>query len=281
MPGGLQLIKALGEPVRIRLYLLLKQSSLTVSELAEILHLSQSNTSHHLKALRELELLTAEKTGQHTYYALDRKVVAKPKIANVLRLLEEAATEITEAPSDNARLRRVLAARSDNAFARWRREQPDLPYTDVFAHLSCGRRGTVLDLGCGEGDFFKPLALSFEQVYAVDIDFDHTRKAKERSNARTLLCCADAQQLPFDANTFDAVVLRMVLSQIPEPNRALAEALRVLRPGGFMSLIDADVDSNHTLRNAVLAFIATATELQIDTEQVLPRLFMLRVRKSP
>ncbi|HMV35821.1 MAG TPA: metalloregulator ArsR/SmtB family transcription factor, partial [Turneriella sp.] len=67
MPGALQLLKALSEPVRIRLYLLLRQSSLTVSELSEILALSQSNTSHHVKALRELDLLTAEKTGQHTY----------------------------------------------------------------------------------------------------------------------------------------------------------------------------------------------------------------------
>ncbi|HNL55609.1 MAG TPA: metalloregulator ArsR/SmtB family transcription factor, partial [Turneriella sp.] len=76
MPGALQLLKALSEPVRIRLYLLLRQSSLTVSELSEILALSQSNTSHHVKALRELDLLTAEKTGQHTYYALNRSTLA-------------------------------------------------------------------------------------------------------------------------------------------------------------------------------------------------------------
>lgn len=277
--GALQLIKALSEPVRIRLYLLLKQSSLTVSELAEILHLSQSNTSHHLKALRELDLLTAEKTGQHTYYALNRKTVTKSRVASVLRTLEEASTEIAETPSDNARLRKVLAARSDDAFARWRREQPDLPYTDVFAHLACGRRGAVLDLGCGEGDFFEPLTLSFERVYAVDIDWEHTRRAKKRGGAHTQLCCADAQQLPFGSHTFDAVVLRMALSQMPEPERALGEAVRVLKSGGFISIIDVDADSNRTLRNAVISFTSITPEVQLDTEHVLPGLFMLRVQK--
>ena len=76
MIQALPLFKALVEPVRIRIYLLLKKSPLTVSELSEILDLSQSNTSHHIKALRDLGLLSAEKTGQHTYYGLDARELA-------------------------------------------------------------------------------------------------------------------------------------------------------------------------------------------------------------
>jgi DNA-binding transcriptional ArsR family regulator len=279
MAGALQLLKALSEPVRIRLYLLLRQSSLTVSELSEILVLSQSNTSHHVKALRELDLLTAEKTGQHTYYALNRSTLADPRIAAVLKTLEDAAAEISELPADNARLRNMLAARSEGTFARWRMEQPDLPYSDIFAHLACGRRGRVIDIGCGEGDFFEPLGLSYDQVVAVDLDFGHTRRARSRSAAHVAVCCADAQQLPFAAAAFDAVVLRMALSQIGDHRVALCEASRVLKPGGFISVIDSDADSNRTLRNSVISYFSETSHLQLDTERILPGLFMLRAQR--
>ncbi len=279
MPGALQLLKALSEPVRIRLYLLLRQSSLTVSELSDILALSQSNTSHHVKALRELNLLTAEKTGQHTYYALNHSALADTRIAAVLKTLEEAAAEISELPADYARLRNTLAARRADTFARWRMEQPDLPYSDIFAHLACGRRGKVLDIGCGEGDFFDALFLSFEQVFAVDVDFGHTRKARSRSAAPAAVFCADAQALPFTSVVFDAVVLRMALSQMPDHKAALAEAARVIKPGGFISIIDGDTDSNRMLRSSVVTFFQETPQLTIDVERTLPRLFMLRVQR--
>src|SRR5687768_5062999 len=109
MANALGLLKALVEPVRIRLYLLLKKSPLTVSELSEILGLSQSNTSHHVKALRDLDLLTAEKTGQHTYYALNHESIRDGRIAALLKNLEDLNEEIPETKNDAARLRTVLA----------------------------------------------------------------------------------------------------------------------------------------------------------------------------
>lgn len=279
MAGALQLLKALSEPVRIRLYLLLRQSSLTVSELSEILVLSQSNISHHVKALRELDLLTAEKTGQHTYYTLNHSTLTEPRIAAILKTLEDAAAEVSELPADNARLRSVLAARSADTFARWRLAQPDLPYSDIFAHLSCGRRGRVIDIGCGEGDFFEQLTLSYDQVVAIDIDFEHTRRARGRSAAPVAVCCADAQQLPFAATSFDAVIFRMALSQISDHRAALSEAARVLKPGGFISVIDTDANSNRTLRNSVISYFTETSHLQLDTERALPGLFMLRAQR--
>ena len=117
MAGALNLLKALVEPVRIRLYLLLKQSTLTVSELSEILEISQSNTSHHVKALRDLGLLSAEKTGQHTYYALNPQRMQEKPVVAILRNLEEIGAEIPELRSDAAKLRTVLAARSSDTLS--------------------------------------------------------------------------------------------------------------------------------------------------------------------
>lgn len=280
MAGVLPLIKALGEPVRIRLYLLLKKTPLTVSELSHVLDLSQSNTSHHVKALRELELLTAEKTGQHTYYALNQPVCGEPNIAAALALLEQASDEISEIRSDAVRLRTILAERSADMFTRWRMEQPDLPYSDVFAHLAGGRRGVVADVGCGEGDFFENLALSFARVVAFDIDAAHVQRAAGRRGSNEIYVLqADAEALPVANESFDAVILRMALSQIPQPKIALGEALRVLKTGGFLSVIDSETPQGKGIRRILQETITQRTDIRVDVERQLPRLFMLRLQK--
>lgn len=281
MPGALHLLKALSEPVRIRFYLLLRKTSLTVSELSEILGISQSNTSHHVKALRELDLLTAEKIGQHTYYALDSATLRVPRIAAVLKMLEDAADEIPEIRNDAAKLRTVLAMRNGDNFSRWRMEQPDLPYSDIFAHLACGRRGRVVDIGCGEGDFFEALRLSFSEVVAVDIDQAHTRRALARAQnlSNIHIVCTDAQYLPLSPASADAVILRMALSQIPDWATALHEALRICKPGGFISVIDSDLQTNHDFRTAVTELLHREKTVRLDSERMLPGLFMLRAEK--
>lgn len=306
MAGALNLLKALVEPVRIRLYLLMKQSALTVSELSEILEISQSNTSHHVKALRDLGLLSAEKTGQHTYYALNSERIQEKSVVAILHNLEEIGSEIPELHSDAAKLRTVLAARSGDTFAQWRMEQPDLPYTDIFAHLACGRRGVVADIGCGEGDFFESLSLSFDRVVALDLELKHVRRARTRASQQIFVTAANAQQLPFVDGVFDAVVLRMALSQMPAPLIALDEALRVLKKGGYISLIDqaargrgsatakpvlsavegdgalvADLakPGGDTFRATLLNHLSARRDIFIDTERSLPRLFMLRAQK--
>lgn len=281
MAQALPLLKALVEPVRIRLYLLLKNSSLTVSELSEILELSQSNTSHHVKALRDLGLLTAEKIGQHTYYGLNPETTGEPRVATLLKNLSDLGDELSETRSDATRLKGVLANRSEETFQLWRMEQPDLPYSDIFAHVSAGRRGRVVDVGCGEGDFFEALTLSFEDVIGLDINAAHMPRAAMRAKAlrNVRVIMADAQSLPLETNTVDTVVFRMALSQIPRADAAIAEAGRVLRKSGFISIIDGEKKSAENFRNTVLSHLGTMKAFEIDFERSLPRLFMLRARK--
>lgn len=94
--------------------------------------------------------------------------------------------------------------------------------------------GRVLELGCGTGLNFRYYR---EQVDLVAIEPDpHMRKrahqkAAERSGPLELLD-ASAEELPFEDRSFDTVVATFVLCTIPRADRALAESLRVLRPGG-------------------------------------------------
>lgn len=281
MVQALPLLKALVEPVRIRLYLLLRSSSLTVSELSEILELSQSNTSHHVKALRDLGLLTAEKIGQHTYYGLNPEATRDPRVAALLKNLADVGDELAETRNDATRLKSVLAHRSEDTFQLWRMEQPDLPYSDIFAHVSAGRRGRVIDIGCGEGDFFEALTLSFEDVIGLDINPAHMPRALVRARAlrNVRVITADAQNLPLATGTVDTVVFRMALSQIPRADVAISEASRVLKKSGFLSVIDGEKKSGENFRNAVVSHLNILKTFEIDFERSLPRLFMLRARK--
>ena len=129
-------------------------------------------------------------------------------------------------------------------------------------------------------------------MIALDLDLQHLRRAQLRATKQVSVFAANAQQLPFADGAFDAVVLRMALSQMPQPLAAIEEALRVLKKGGFMSVIDqatrgraaATVHDSaqpaaDAFRETLLNNLTGRRDTRIDTERSLPRLFMLRVQK--
>jgi SAM-dependent methyltransferase len=100
--------------------------------------------------------------------------------------------------------------------------------------------GRVLELGVRNGPNFAYYPVD-ALVIATDVDasmivgarglFPHFRQG-------LALSLADAQRLPFADHSFDAVVATLVFCSIPDPDRALAEVARVLRPGGRFYNID-------------------------------------------
>lgn len=276
----LPLLKALVEPVRIRLYLLVKKSPLTVSEISEILEVSQSNASHHVKALKDLGLFSAEKIGQHTFYGLSPEA-HESRTSLLLENLSQLAGEIPETKSDAIKLNAVIAARRGDTFTQWRMEQPDLPYSDIFAHLAAGKHGTVVDIGCGEGDFFERLSTSFTRVIGIDLDLKHLARASGRfSSPQSLALNSDATKLPLATASCDAAILRMALAQMPDMLAALGEATRIVRVGGYVSIIDVEKKAGVELRKVVADFVVSQGGVRIDAERALPRLVMVRLVKT-
>jgi SAM-dependent methyltransferase len=103
----------------------------------------------------------------------------------------------------------------------------------------------VLDVGCGIGVDLPALADRVGTgglVIGLDHDSNLLRTAREantgRSNVR--LVVAEAQELPFPNRSFDGVRADRVLQYIPELAQVLAEMVRVLRPGGILTLIEPD-----------------------------------------
>src|SRR5262249_32122175 len=92
---------------------------------------------------------------------------------------------------------------------------------------------TGLDLGCGEGHNTRLLRERGATVFAIDIATPFLRHARAASDS-VAYTAASVQQLPFRDGAFDFATAFLSLMDVPQPERALGEAARVLKPGGFL-----------------------------------------------
>lgn len=123
---------------------------------------------------------------------------------------------------------------------------PEREMREVLAERIAPRPGMrVLDLGCGTGTFAIMLARANPgtEVIGIDADPDIVRMAEEKtagSAAGLVFKIAGAQALPFDQGAFDVVASTLAFHHLPPPVKwaALREALRVLRPGGRLMILD-------------------------------------------
>jgi len=89
----------------------------------------------------------------------------------------------------------------------------------------------ILDIGCGLGMYVRKLLAVSDDVYGVDID---PEKVAEASQQLPHIQIASAESLPFEAASFDVVLMHEVIEHVTDDRRAVAEALRVLAPGGHV-----------------------------------------------
>lgn len=100
-------------------------------------------------------------------------------------------------------------------------------------------RGTVLEVGCGEGVNLEVLSRPGLRFVGCDVAGLPLRLALERapSDRSRVFLQADAERLPFRPSSFDAVLAISVLEHLVEPERALSAMVEVLRPGGSLLLV--------------------------------------------
>ncbi|MCF2528242.1 class I SAM-dependent methyltransferase [Yinghuangia soli] len=98
---------------------------------------------------------------------------------------------------------------------------------------------TLLDLGCGDGHATARMArlLSGPQHRVIGVDWSETALARARARGvQTVRAALDAGPLPFDDGAADIVVMSEIVEHLVDPDAAVAEAYRVLRPGGHLFL---------------------------------------------
>ncbi len=239
---------SLAEATRLRILALVERRELGVLELCAVLRLPQSTVSRHLKVLSDEGWLESRRDGTAHLHRMAREL--DPAARRLWRVARAGMEGWPTGAQDAARLTRWLAARREPADAffagaagEWEKLRAEL-YGTAFAQealLSLLPRDLVVaDLGCGTGDLARRLARRVGRVVAVDRSAAMLRAARRRLDgiANVELHRADLESLPLADASCDAALLVLALSYAPDPERALAEAARVLRPGGALVVAD-------------------------------------------
>jgi SAM-dependent methyltransferase len=243
-------LRAAAEPTRLRLLALAGRGSFCVVEFTEILGQSQPRLSRHLRLLCEAGLFERVREGANVWFALpegDGGAIAR----SLLAWLDEDDPLLA---ADRRQAARVLAERARIASDGFRRQSADwgemralgLPadaVEDALLRLLPEQPlGRLLDIGTGTGRLLELLAPRVAAGLGIDASRAMLALARSRLAAPGRSHCAvrqaDMYRLPLADGSYDLAVLQMVLHYAEDPAAALAEARRVLRPGGSLIIVD-------------------------------------------
>ncbi len=251
MDNLLQGLRAAAEPTRLRILGLCAHGELTVSDLVQILGQSQPRVSRHLRLLVDAALLDRHQEGNWAWYRLATHGAGGDLARIIADLIPDREPMLT---LDLERLEKVKSSRAEQAAEYFRRNagewdriralHADSAVVDAALRkllLEAPVRD-LLDIGTGTGSVLQLVGGDVTAAVGVDLSREMLQVARANLARDGLSNCqvrqADMYQLPFPAGSFDAVTLHMVLHFADEPARALAEAARVLRPGGRLVVVD-------------------------------------------
>lgn len=258
MQNALPIFRALADPTRLRILSLVRRMELSIGELAQVLRQSQPRVSRHVKILADSGLIDRNKEGAWVFLRACRGELAEPAFAAL------DAWEVGVSPSDIDRLAAVRAERvqaAEQYFAAHADEWDSIrtlhiAEADVEAAIekALGGRplGTLLDIGTGTGRMIELLGQAANDSLGVDRSVDMLRVARAKIEAaglpRAQVRQADMYALPVENGGADTVVLHQVLHFAHEPAQAIAEAARVLAPGGRLLVVDFAPHDREELR---------------------------------
>ena len=257
LDGLVDVLKAAGEPTRLRLLALLDGGDLTVTDLTEILGQSQPRISRHLKLLGEAELIERYQEGAWAYFRLKQDGKAALLVRALLKHVSENDPTILRDGERLSQVKRQRAARAQAYFSRNAAEWDELrrlhaadEEVDAAVIRLLGNQpiDSLLDLGTGTGRILELLSGLYRRAIGVDASRDMLSVARANLDksriTKATVRHADILNLPFEGQDFDLVTIHQVLHFFDQPEIAIAEASRMLRPGGRLVVIDL---APHTL----------------------------------
>ena len=254
-------LQALADSTRLRIVALLRLMELSVGELAQVLGQSQPRVSRHLKILADAGVLERRKEGSWVFLTLTDAERVEPMFA----LIDAWSDDATQAlfASDAAR---TDAIRSERAEAAGRYFAGHAEVWDQIRSLhvaeseveraidrTLGRRslGRLVDIGTGTGRMIELLAPRATQAIGIDRSSEMLRLARvklEAAGIASSLRQGDMYALPLPDGAADNVIIHQVLHYAHSPAAAIAEAARVLSPGGTLLVVDFAAHDREELR---------------------------------
>src|SRR5215831_11478149 len=270
MASILKSLRLAADANRLRMLLLLEQEELSVEELQEILGKGQSQISTHLAQLKQAGLVDDRRTGKNAFYRLSTP-------SAVMELLRQAASEVPENAQDREALRLVLRKRQDKmrryfdelAGRFGRQYVPGRSWKGVAeALLELMPPLVIADLGAGEGTISQLMAQRARKVIAIDnsekmVEFG-SDLARRHGIANLEYRLGDIEDVPIKSGTVDLAFLSQALHHAPHPDRAVAEAWRILKPGGRIEVLDLNRHQFEEAREMYADLWLGFTEAELD-----------------
>lgn len=260
----LNIMRALADPTRLRIVFLVLRLELSVGELVQILAQSQPRVSRHVRILDEAGILERRKEGSWVFLR-PGSVLNDGRLTS---LFGEA--DITQAKAfqrDLLRLDEVRNSRTEMAasyFAAHASEWDLLRSLHVAESevedairrvMLTAPLGHVLDVGTGTGRMIELFAENSVRFVALDNSTEMLRLARaklSRLNDETAgkvdIMLGDFNALPLADEAFDTIIFHQVLHYAQHPEGVIAEAARVLAPGGRIVLVDFAAHDHEELR---------------------------------
>ena len=253
--------QALADPTRLRILALLRVMELSVGELAQVLGQSQPRVSRHLKILADAGVLERRKEGSWVFLTL----AGSEPIAPMFSLIGGWADPSTQAlfNSDATRIESIRAERAEAAnryFASHAEVWDQIRSLHVAESeveraidSALGKRslGRLVDIGTGTGRMIELFGPRSSHATGIDRSSEMLRLARVKLEAAGIpssLRQGDMYALPLAEGSADCVIVHQVLHYAHSPASAIAEAARVLAPGGSLLVVDFAAHEREELR---------------------------------
>ncbi len=246
------LFRLLGDGARLRILRLVDAERLNVTELTAILGIAQSGVSRHLGLLKDAGLVEERRDGGFTFFRLAPSLESGANgfgpVWPLLRAQFDAANETAEGRADAARLEEVRRLRKENfdehgAQAERRQIVPGrswAAWARALGHLLPPLE--IADLGCGEGYLTIEASRFAKRVVAIDRSDAVLARAKEAAGRRRVKNVewkrGELEKLPLKDGSVDVALLSQALHHAASPAKALAEAVRIVRSGGRVLVLE-------------------------------------------
>ncbi|MGI9478031.1 MAG: ArsR/SmtB family transcription factor [Hyphomicrobiaceae bacterium] len=260
--AGLIALRAIGEPTRLRILMLLATGELTVKDLTQVLGQSQPRISRHLKLMHDAGLLTRVQEGSWVYFRLTDNA---NQAALLRALLDQFDTDDSDFRRDRDRaetIRRERFQRAQVFFANHADQWDELRAmhadeteveTRICELLEITNGDLLVDMGTGTGRVLELLAGRFRRAIGIDTNQQMLAYARARTQgsafAHVQIRQGDICNLALPDRAAEAVIMHQVLHYLPEPGRAIAEATRILRPDGRLLIVDFAAHTLDRLRD--------------------------------
>lgn len=244
-------LRAAAETTRLRLLGILARNELTVTELTRIMGQSQPRISRHLKLLCEAHLLDRHKEGSWVLYGIADSGPAAHIVGELICMLPEDDAELSRDQQrlegiQREHLQKATAYFKENAKAwddiRKRYVAEEDVENAMLSSVADTGVDTLLDLGTGTGRILEVFSPSIRRGLGIDLSREMLAVARAKLESSGISNCqvryGNIYGLAVDGGSVDVVTIHHVLHFLDDPAAVVKEAVRTLKPGGRILIVD-------------------------------------------